>query len=109
MRNGMADGHAEAYIEQESPEVTKKRTLRVVVGEPQHLRMGRQTKQQENAVKNPFLMPSLGPGVQTIDSAGRIMAVKNFNAAQCRAALKLPDLQATVRQAIERRLRKLKA
>jgi hypothetical protein len=35
--------------------------------------------------------------------------VKKFDASQCRAALKLPDLQATVRQAIERRLKKVKA
>ncbi len=63
---------------------------------------------KNRSVKNPFLMPSLGPGVQTIDSADRIAASKNFNIAECRAALQLPDLQKTVRQAIERRLKKVK-
>jgi hypothetical protein len=52
-------------------------------------------------------MPRLGPNVQTVDAAGRIESVKKFDAKQCRAALKLPDLQATVRQAIERRQKQL--
>jgi len=56
---------------------------------------------------NPFLCPALGPGVQTVDAASRIEACKTFDAAQCRAALKVSGLQATVRQAIERRLRRL--
>ena len=59
------------------------------------------------SIRNPFLCPEYGPGVQTIDAADRLTEVKDFNAAQCRAALKLPDLQGTVRQAIERRLRAL--
>jgi hypothetical protein len=52
-------------------------------------------------------MPRLGPNVETVDAAGRIEAVTKFDVKQCRAALKLPGLQATVRQAIERRLKKL--
>ena len=58
-------------------------------------------------MKNPFLCPRLGRGVQTTDASGRLEKVKEFDAIQCRAALRLPDLQGTVRQAIERRLRKL--
>lgn len=42
-----------------------------------------------------------------IDADSRIEAVKNFSAQQCRDALKLSDLQKTVRLAIERRLRQL--
>ena len=57
--------------------------------------------------RNPFLTPEYGPGVQTTAAADRITKVKDFNTAQCRAALKVSDLQATVRQAIERRLRAL--
>lgn len=59
------------------------------------------------SARNPFLCPEYGRDVQTVDVAGRVEHVKHFNTAQCRAALKLPDLQATVRQAIERRLRRL--
>lgn len=58
-------------------------------------------------MSNPFLIPSLGRGVQHMDAASRIDAVKKFSAEQCRAARRLPDLRATVRQTIERRLRKL--
>lgn len=59
------------------------------------------------STSNPFACPQLGPGFQIVDDHERIQAVKEFDAAQCRAALELPDLQATVRQAIERRLRHL--
>jgi hypothetical protein len=58
---------------------------------------------------NPFSSPNFGRGVQTVAAADRIEMVKKFDASQCRAALKLPDLQATVRQAVERRLKKVKA
>lgn len=58
---------------------------------------------------NPFSCPNLGRGVQTVAAADRMELVKKFDASQCRAALKLPDLQATVRQAIERRLKRLEA
>lgn len=40
---------------------------------------------------------------------GRLQRVQRFTATECRAALKLPDLQKTVRVAIERRLRKLES
>lgn len=42
-----------------------------------------------------------------IDAVSRCRVVADFTAEQCHAALKLPDLQKTVRTAIERRLRKL--
>lgn len=57
--------------------------------------------------RNPFLRPNLGPHVQSFAAADRIEDVKSFDARQCRAALKLPGLQATVRQAVERRQRQL--
>ena len=58
------------------------------------------------SARNPFLCPpGYGRGVQTVSAVDRVEAVKDFDASQCRAALRLPDLQATVRQAIERRLR----
>ena len=44
-------------------------------------------------------------GPVTVDD--RLDMVKKFNVAQCRAALKLPYIQKTVRKALERRLRKL--
>lgn len=37
----------------------------------------------------------------------RLRAVKAFDLGQCRAALQVDSLQSTVRQAIERRIRKL--
>ncbi len=42
-----------------------------------------------------------------VDAESRLDCVKNFNAAECQAALKVYGLQKTVRIAIERRLRKL--
>ncbi|MEW6330191.1 MAG: hypothetical protein AB1560_01890 [Pseudomonadota bacterium] len=57
---------------------------------------------------NPFLRPNLGPGVQSMAAADRLLDVKSFDAKQCRAALKLPGLQSTVRQAIERRMKQLR-
>jgi hypothetical protein len=53
---------------------------------------------------NPF---SSGGDGEYVDAASRLHAVKEFSAEDCRAALKLPDLQKTVRLAVERRLRKL--
>ena len=55
---------------------------------------------------NPFAS-SVHPGSQWVDADSRLECVKEFSAEQCRAALKLPDLQKSVRLAIERRLRKL--
>lgn len=51
---------------------------------------------------NPF---STGDG-DYIDAESRLEKVKDFNAEQCHAALKLA-IQKTVRLAIERRLRRL--
>jgi hypothetical protein len=42
-----------------------------------------------------------------VDAESRLACVKDFDAAQCRAALKVYGLQKSVRLAIERRLRKL--
>ena len=39
---------------------------------------------------------------------GRIEAVQSFSLEQCETALKVKDLQLTVRRAIERRMRKLR-
>ncbi len=55
---------------------------------------------------NPFI--TLKIGVQEIGACSaqdRIAMVRRFDLIQCRAALNLPHLQATVIQAIERRLR----
>jgi hypothetical protein len=43
----------------------------------------------------------------TCDAHDRIVKVQSFDARQCRQALRLSDLQKTVRLAVERRLRKL--
>lgn len=45
--------------------------------------------------------------LQYLDAHDRITCVKEFDLAKCRAALALPDLQKTVRVAVERRLRAL--
>ena len=42
-----------------------------------------------------------------LDVASRLQIVRDCNAAQCSAALRRDDLQATVRKALERRLRVL--
>jgi hypothetical protein len=55
------------------------------------------------ALVNPF---RAGDG-DYIDAESRIEKVKDFSEEECRAALKLA-IQKTVRQAIERRLRKLR-
>ncbi len=59
-------------------------------------------------LRNPFWIYRWA-GIDTFcqDAQSRIACVKDFPAAQCRAALRLPDLQKTVRLAIERRIRKL--
>ena len=46
--------------------------------------------------------------LQHLDAQDRITCVKEFDFAQCRAALALPDLQKTVLEAVERRLRVLR-
>ncbi len=60
-------------------------------------------------MKNPFVtghVPGVGD-MQAADVESRLDLVARFNAAKCRAALQMPDLQKTVRRAVERRLRKL--
>jgi hypothetical protein len=44
-----------------------------------------------------------------VDAASRLEAVKSFSKMDCRAALKMPDLQKTVRRAIERRLKRMES
>lgn len=58
---------------------------------------------------NPFACPVLGPGVQAVDVESRIDMVKKFTLYECEQALQLPDLQATVRRAIERRMKRCRA
>lgn len=60
---------------------------------------------------NPFtssITGFYGRPVQEITAEGRVRMAAGFNRADCDAALKLPDLQKTVRTALERRLRQLK-
>lgn len=60
---------------------------------------------------NPFETGQVTPrGIRLQYSSAdeRIARVREFTADQCRAALALPDLQKTVRAAIERRLKKLR-
>jgi len=54
---------------------------------------------------NPF--SNDGGKTAWIDGDSRLSCVKDFSIKQCKAALELPDLQKTVRLAIERRIRKL--
>jgi hypothetical protein len=49
----------------------------------------------------------LGNDTFTVTAPDRLERVKNFTAEQCHAALELPNLQKTVRNAIERRLKQL--
>lgn len=64
---------------------------------------------QQRRKANPFLsnhVPGIGDA-EAVDVETRLERVKNFSESQCRAALKRDGLQATVRKAIERRLRQL--
>lgn len=58
---------------------------------------------------NPFETGQVYAGhrLQTMSADDRIARVNTFSAEQCRAALTVPDLQKTVRTAVERRLRAL--
>lgn len=55
--------------------------------------------------KNPFVFGIVGSGheTQVFDAHDRINMVSVFGEDQCRAALDVPRLQATVRRAVERR------
>jgi len=57
---------------------------------------------------NPFACTMYG-GIQamTCDAADRVRMVKDFDRAQCLAALKTPELQKSVEKAIHVRLRKI--
>ncbi len=54
---------------------------------------------------NPFR--THGQSGEAVDAVSRIDMVRSFNPFKCNAALRVPGLQATVRQAIQRRLRQL--
>lgn len=61
--------------------------------------------------KNPFQAKGL-PGfglehIETVDAQSRLEEVRTFNVGQLRAVIAMPRLQKTVKQAAERRLRKL--
>ncbi len=55
---------------------------------------------------NPF---ATSDGMEYVDATSRLERVKEFSAEECLAALELTGLQKTVRAAVERRLRKLRA
>lgn len=60
-------------------------------------------------MKNPFVEPGWGPLNYTehLDATSRIDRVRNFNVEELRWVIALPGVQTTVRQAAERRLRRL--
>jgi hypothetical protein len=59
--------------------------------------------------RDPFFVGVFfGHAAFTVDAESRLENVKSFTAAECRAALKLTDLQKAVRLALERRLKRLK-
>ena len=60
-------------------------------------------QEREHIATNPF-KTSVGYLVTADD---RAHAARTFDLEECRRALKMPDLQKTVRTAIERRMRKL--
>ncbi|MDR0717087.1 MAG: regulatory protein GemA [Azoarcus sp.] len=62
---------------------------------------------RERAMTNPFKYNMCGAEVETIAADDRIKAVKDFSAAQCIEALRVPFLQRTVERAIHARQRQL--
>lgn len=61
-----------------------------------------------SSVDHPFYARSYGgQAVFYVSSEDRIAAARQFDAATCRRALALDDLQRTVRAVLERRLRQL--
>jgi hypothetical protein len=60
--------------------------------------------------RNPFFARNYG-GVDCYYTGAddRARVVAGFDLAQCRAALRVPELQKSVRLAVERRMRKLQA
>lgn len=69
----------------------------------------RESKHFRVAIKprNPFDYDMCGQTVSHLDVDGRCRAVAAFDKAACMSALLLPDLQVTVRKAVDRRLRQL--
>jgi hypothetical protein len=66
-------------------------------------------KLTEGGKANPFYFNTYsGHDVYTVITADMLECVRLFSPAQCEAALKIDDLQKTVRAAVERRLRKLR-
>jgi len=62
----------------------------------------------QRRAKNPFITGTQdGVDYQATDAASRLDMAKDFNAAQCEAALKVRGIQTTVMVALARRLRKL--
>ena len=61
-------------------------------------------------IDNPFVGPRYGD-IQTMVGGAddRIRMVRDFDRVQCEAALKVPNLQKTVRRAVLARLKKLRA
>jgi len=62
------------------------------------------------SLENPFLTktsPVTGNPTGAVTAEDRKAMIRKFDRDQCRAALKLPDLQFTVIQALERRMREL--
>lgn len=59
-------------------------------------------------MKNPFLsMRMKGRMVGPVDADSRLHMLKGFDLKQCKAALEVPDLQLSVKNRIEARIRKL--
>jgi hypothetical protein len=60
-------------------------------------------------MRQPFLVTTRAGICEIVDAESRLEAVKSFSKMDCRAALKMPDLQKTVRLAIERRLKRMES
>jgi hypothetical protein len=58
-------------------------------------------------MRNPWLVPEYGKGVQTYSAEERLSKLKKMSAAQLRAAIAWPETQKTVRKAADARLRRL--
>lgn len=54
---------------------------------------------------NPFILPDRGYGA--VDTESRLRAVERFDLEQCRAALEVLGLQATVEKKLHSRIRQL--
>lgn len=61
----------------------------------------------EHNPNNPFQKIICGDWVETFSGEDRLRKIKEFNVEQLRQVIVLPGVQKTVKQAAERRLRKL--